>query len=667
MARSKQWYAILGDTAAILLAYYFAVSYYQGGRILSESDSLAPFLTAAACAVLFHVGANALAAGYRIIPRYIGLAEALRLFAAAVAAGVVLVVPVLLVPALGSGLPVGSIPIGALGAFAVMGGWRFAERILTERRQRTQQRAKDRVLLVGAGRGADMLVREIRRMRGLDVEVVGLVDDNPRLTGLHVHGSPVLGTSDDISTLVASYDVSQIIIAIPSATPKQLADIYVKCRGAGVPVKMAPSITDLIRDSGSPPSFRDLEITDLLDRPKIQIDPFAIAHHIAGKRILVTGAGGSIGSELVRQIARYQPERIVLLDHDESALYELHEQLQTLEFGRYALFPANILDERKLETIFAKHLPELVFHAAAYKHVPLMERAPDEAVLNNIRGTQLVARTAVRFGCRTFVNISTDKAVEPICVMGATKRASELLLRALSRRHAGMRMASVRFGNVFGSQGSVIPVFRKQIENGGPVVVTHPDVKRYFMTIEEAVQLVLQAVILMEENGHLGSGADIYVLEMGDPISIVELAHQMISILHTHPERPIAIEFIGLRPGEKLDEVLVWDNEDALPTSHPLIRRATSKPGADFGTNGSRETFEREVRTLIELAGQRAPREKILAALQACVKGYQPPEGTETEKSDTVLSTLRPYPDTESGGGSLTPEQSITSDPAITG
>ena len=286
----QQWYAILGDTAAILLAYYFAVSYYQGGRILSESDSLAPFLTAAACAVLFHVGANALAAGYRIIPRYIGLAEALRLFAAAVAAGVVLVVPVLLVPALGSGLPVGSIPIGALGAFAVMGGWRFAERILTERRQRTQQRAKDRVLLVGAGRGADMLVREIRRMRGLDVEVVGLVDDNPRLTGLHVHGSPVLGTSDDISTLVASYGVSQIIIAIPSATPKQLADIYVKCRGAGVPVKMAPSITDLIRDSGSPPSFRDLEITDLLDRPKIQIDPFAIAHHIACKRILVTGA-----------------------------------------------------------------------------------------------------------------------------------------------------------------------------------------------------------------------------------------------------------------------------------------------------------------------------------------------------------------------------------------
>ncbi|NLE74846.1 MAG: polysaccharide biosynthesis protein [Actinobacteria bacterium] len=648
MTRNRQWYAILADAAAVLLAYYVSVSYYHGGRILSEAESITPFLAAVTCAMLFHVGANALAAGYRIIPRYIGLAEALRLFAAAVAAGVALVAPILLVSNLSSGLPVASIPIGAMGAFVVMGAWRFGERIITERRQRPQQQAKDRVLLVGAGAGADMLIREIRRMRGLDAEVVGLVDDNPRLTGLRVQGCPVLGTPADISALVATHNVSQIIIAIPSATPKQLADIYLKCREAGLPVKMAPSLTELIRESGSPTNFRDLEITDLLDRPKVHIDPFVISHRISGKRVLVTGAGGSIGSELVRQVARYHPERLVLVDHDESALYELHEQLQTLGFDRYALFPANIQEERKLEAIFAKHLPDIVFHSAAYKHVPIMERAPDEAVLNNIRGTQLVARTAARFGCLDLVNISTDKAVDPICVMGATKRACELLIRALSRRHTNMRMASVRFGNVLGSQGSVVPVFRKQIENGGPVVVTHPNMKRYFMTIQEAVQLVLHAVILMEENELQGSGADVYILEMGDPISIVELAHQMINLLRPPDhEQPIAIQFTGLRPGEKMDEVLVWGNEEALPTSHLFIRRAIPKAGADFGYHDSYETFESEVQKLIKLAALRAPHEQIVAALEACVSGYRPPETAKSQSRYAVLSNLHPFAEAE--------------------
>jgi len=662
MTRNKRWYAVLGDGAAVLLAYFVAVSQFHGGLILVEVGSTTPFLVAAACAVVLHVGANALVAAYRMIPRYIGLAEAMRLFVASVTAGAALVAPVLLVPTLGSGLPVSCIPIGALGAFLAMGGWRFGERIISERRQRPQQRANDRVLLVGAGRGADMLIREIRRMRGLEAEVVGLVDDNPGLTGLYVQGCPVLGTTTDIPSLVASHNVSQIIIAIPSATPTQLSEVYVKCRGTGVPVKMAPSLTDLIRAN-----FRDLEITDLLDRPKVQIDPFAIAHRIADRRVLVTGAGGSIGSELVRQIARYQPERIVLVDHDESALYELHEQLQTLQFGRYALFPANILEERKLETIFAKHLPELVFHAAAYKHVPLMELAPDEAVLNNVRGTQLVARTAARFGCRNLVNISTDKAVQPICVMGATKRACELLIRALSRRHTGLRMASVRFGNVLGSQGSVIPVFQKQIENGGPVVVTHPDMKRYFMTIEEAAQLVLQAVILMDENGDSGTATDTYILEMGDPVPIVDLARQMITILRSDPERPIAIEFTGLRPGEKMNEVLVWDDENALPTSHPLIRRATPKEGADFGINGSREVFEREVRRLVELAQLRAPRREILAALQACVLGYQPPDADKDNEVGVVLSHLHLATDFKGEMEILTQDGFSNSGPIIAG
>ncbi len=340
----------------------------------------------------------------------------------------------------------------------------------------------------------------------------------------------------------------------------------------------------------------------------------AISDFIQGRTVLVTGAGGSIGSELCRQIARFDPGRLILVDHDESSLYDLHERLQNMGYRRYVLCPANILEKRKLDKLFALHRPRLVFHAAAYKHVPMMELNPDEAVLNNVQGTLLVAETAARYGVERFVNISTDKAVDPCNVMGATKRAGELIMRMFSERHPGTLFASVRFGNVLGSQGSVIPVFRSQIENGGPVVITHPEMTRYFMLIEEAVQLLLQAAIMLDEDGFdPRRNLNTFVLEMGEPVSIVELAQRMIDFYWEDQTRAIGVEFCGLRPGEKLDERLVYHYEEAVTTSHALIKRVCAKPGVSV--NGHGEHFEHGLHDLIGLAQDHGDSREVIDAL----------------------------------------------------
>jgi FlaA1/EpsC-like NDP-sugar epimerase len=305
-------------------------------------------------------------------------------------------------------------------------------------------------------------------------------------------------------------------------------------------------------------------------------------------------------------------------------LYALHESLQNLGFRHYVLYPASILQEQKLEKIFAQHRPRLVFHAAAYKHVPLMELSPDEAVLNNIKGTRLVATMAARYQVERFVNISTDKAVDPVNVMGATKRAGELILRSLGERHPGTKFSTVRFGNVLGSQGSVIPIFKSQIEAGGPLTITHPEMTRYFMLIEEAVQLVLQAAIMLdEESGDKKRSLNTFILEMGNPVSIVDLAQRMIDFYWKDGSRSLGVEFSGLRPGEKLDERLTYAFEEALPTSHPLVKKVCARRGLRR-PNTDGYVFEQSLDQLIQLAEQHAERGAIVGALMTCVPEYCP-------------------------------------------
>jgi len=638
--RARHLPAMAADVVIVFAMYYLLLNFRYAGTVEGWSAWTLDFAIFAVVAIVVHVAVNWLTGVYSIVNRYMSLAQAVRVGQAGVLAVALLFIIVVGWP-LYTGqdsylVPRSVVLGGGVAAILVMIGARFSRRVIHELMQ-TGREATERVLLVGAGQAADMLLREIRRTPSLNLQVVGLMDDHYRLQNMSIQGFPVLGRVADTPRIVQERQVSQIIVAIPSANADEVAAIYRICKPAGVPIKILPSLADLVSGSVSLRDARDLDIKDLLGRPKVDIDLGAISDFMQGRTVLVTGAGGSIGSELCRQIARFEPARLVLVDHDESSLYDLHERLLNQGFRRYILYPASILQSRKLDKLFAVHRPGLVFHAAAYKHVPLMEMSPDEAVLNNIQGTLLVAETAARYQVERFINISTDKAVEPVNVMGATKRAGELIVRMLGERFTETQFASVRFGNVLGSQGSVIPIFQSQIENGGPLTITHPEMTRYFMLIEEAVQLVLQASIMMDDpvpDEH--RSLDTFVLEMGSPVPIIELAQRMIEFYWKDQSRSLGIEFSGLRPGEKLDEHLVWPFEHAVPSSHPLIRRVCAKPGTP-STNGHGVDFERDLQALIQLASEHADGRRIVELLTRCVHGYTPLDKLAVEKPAAVV------------------------------
>jgi FlaA1/EpsC-like NDP-sugar epimerase len=508
--------------------------------------------------------------------RYVSIRDMWRLFlAVTVASTAAVLVLYLWNPVNGWRLPRGIIAIDWMLVLALVTGVRLLVRTLIERPGPRALVSRGReVVIVGAGDAGQLVIREMLKSRALGYTPTALVDDDPRKKNMRLHGIRVLGTTDDLPRLLADQKPSEVIIAIPSAPGDVRQKVVTASRNAGVPVKTLPGVHELIAgDLNLSQQLREVQVEDVLGRDSVDLDMPSIASYIAGSTVLVTGAGGSIGSELCRQVAALGAAQIVLVEHAENALVTIERELQH-ERGFTATVPvlADVKDGVKIRRLFERHRPDVVFHAAAYKHVPLMEANPLESVRNNVIGTRVMAEIASECGVKRFVLVSTDKAVRPKNVLGQTKALCEWLVEAAAARGAnGTSFISVRFGNVLGSSGSVIPLFRRQIARGGPVTVTHPDMERYFMTIPEAVQLIVQA-------GAIGESGDIFVLDMGEPVKIIDLAHNMIRLSGKEPERDIPIEFIGVRPGEKLHEDLWAEGEAAVPTSHPKILRAACRP-----------------------------------------------------------------------------------------
>ena len=427
---------------------------------------------------------------------------------------------------------------------------------------------RSKVLLVGAGDAGAMIARELMHRYQESKELVGFVDDDPAKRYQMLFGAKILGGRADLADIVQRYDVDEIIIAIPSAGGVFLRETVRQCNNLGCAVTTVPGIFELIDGNVTVSQLRKVELEDLLRRDQITLNADNVQEQMCGKTVLVTGAGGSIGSELCRQIARTLPAQMILLGRGENSIYEIHQELSD-KFPELAMNPviADVRDGVRMDEVFAQYCPQVVFHAAAHKHVPLMEVEPSEAVQNNIFGTKNVAEAACKYGAEAFIMISSDKAVNPTSVMGATKRIAELFIQHMSCCSRATRFCAVRFGNVLGSRGSVIPLFRRQIAAGGPVTVTDPEMKRYFMTIPEAVQLVLQASVLAR-------GGEVFVLDMGEPVRIVDLARDLIELSGLRPYEDIEIKFTGLRPGEKLYEELLTAEEGTTSTTHAKIFRA---------------------------------------------------------------------------------------------
>ncbi len=450
------------------------------------------------------------------------------------------------------------------------GGVRFGIRMAEQRQARHAGGARPRrVLIVGAGDAGSMLAKELRARPAAGLDPIGFVDDDPRKQGLPIHDVPVLGPRARLAELVRAHQAQEVLIAMPSAPGKVIREIVAACLAAGVPSRTLPSLVELASGQASASRLRAVQVEDLLRREAVHTDLAAVQGMLAGKRVLVTGAGGSIGAELCRQIARCAPAQLIALGHGENSLFELANDLCRRGSdglpGPYQLqtVVADIRDRDRLAAVFGRLRPQVVFHAAAHKHVPLMESNVEDAVSNNVLGTRNVVELAEQYGAERFVLISSDKAVNPCSVMGVTKRVAELLVAQAAER-CRRPFVSVRFGNVLGSRGSVLPVLRQQIADGGPVTLTHPDMRRYFMTIPEAVQLVLQAAVL-------GQAGRVFVLDMGQPVRLVDLAHDLIRLSGLEVGRDIDIIFTGPRPGEKLFEELFGGLEQHACTEHAKI------------------------------------------------------------------------------------------------
>jgi len=455
-------------------------------------------------------------------------------------------------------------------AIVLVGGSRFAYRLYREgwfRQEHETVNTSKNILIVGAGRAGELILREILGNYRLSYTPVGFVDDDRRKRNLTIHGFRVFGNTRDIPSIVKEHNVEEVFLAIPSAPAKSKRRIVMLCKSAHVKFKTLPAVGDILDGTVKVSALREFQIEDLLGREPAKLDTAAIKDYLLNKTIMITGAGGSIGSELCRQVAKYSPKRIVLYERSEFNLYQIQMNLMELfpNVDVHAII-GDVLNHRRTENTLKKFKPQVVFHAAAYKHVPLMELNAEEALQNNAYGTWVMASLSHAYGVRKFVMVSTDKAVRPTNIMGASKRISELICQGFGR-DGKTKFVTVRFGNVLNSVGSVIPLFKRQIAKGGPVTVTHPEIYRYFMTIPESVQLIMQA-------GAMGKGGEIFILDMGEPVKIVDLARDMITLSGLEPDKDIKIEFTGLRPGEKLFEELLTAGEEIKSTLHEKIKVA---------------------------------------------------------------------------------------------
>ncbi|MCB9591649.1 MAG: polysaccharide biosynthesis protein [Sandaracinaceae bacterium] len=580
--------------------------------------------------------------------RYIGLREVFRILTATVLANVLLLWTRLALGELQHDyvyLRHGVIPLGVIAAnFALMflgiAGVRVARRILGEhlesQRNAKKARARERVptMLVGAGSGGVLMSKEIALNPDIGLSAVGFLDDDPSKKGLVINGVPVLGTTERLTELCARHGARQVLITMASVPGESIRRIARLAEEAELPVKIIPGLYQIASGRVEITRIRPVAIEDLLRREPVALDDDEIADDLEGRAVLVTGAGGSIGSEICRQVAVFRPSRLLLVERAENNLFQIHREL-VAAYPRLDVVPliADVTDADRMRQIFEAHAPSAVFHAAAHKHVPMMEWNPCEAVKNNVFGSKMVADLADEHGTETFVMISTDKAVNPTNVMGASKRVAEMYVQALAGR-SKTRFVTVRFGNVLGSAGSVIPIFKDQILKGEPVTVTHPDMTRYFMTIPEACQLVLQA-------GSMGRGGEIFILDMGEPVKIVDLARDLIRLSGLRPDVDIPIHFTGVRPGEKLFEELSSDAESADETHHPkiFVGRHPSEPW---------ELICEQLERLREVAWSGA-HEQVVSRLRSCVPEFV----------DPPLATLPPE--------SLPPEELTESDASIPG
>lgn len=496
-----------------------------------------------------------------------------------------------------------------------LGGSRFAYRLYHEGWFKpfviNQSEAKH-VLIVGAGRAGEMILREILGNYRLDYTPIGFVDDDRKKRKRTIHGFPVLGNTRDIPSLVRQYNIKEVFLAVPTASGAAKRRIMLTCKGAGVRSKTLPAVGELLNGSVKVSALREFQIEDLLGRDPARLDTAAIREYLRDKAVIITGAGGSIGSELCRQVAKFSPKQLILFERSEYNLYQIHMNLLELfpDLEIHAVI-GDVLNRHRVEQTLARFMPQVVFHAAAYKHVPLMEMNPIEALWNNVYGTWTVAHFSHAYGVRKFVMVSTDKAVRPTNIMGVSKRMAELVCQGVGST-SKTKFVTVRFGNVLNSVGSVIPLFKRQIEKGGPITVTHPEIYRYFMTIPESVQLIMQA-------GAMGKGGEIFILDMGEAVKIVDLAKDMITLSGLEPDKDIKIVFTGLRPGEKLYEELLTAGEEVKSTLHEKIKVIGSE-AIDW------PLLLHNVEDMLESLGTRFSGE-VLEKIKKIVPEYQPENG----------------------------------------